>query len=543
MRIGSRILRLFVLAGSLIAWIPMGASLSPAGAQTRWLDEPPTAEAPRADRFGKLIFARRSTVNVRHFGARGDGRHDDTVAVRAAIDSLSARGGVVFFPAGRYRIGGQIVLPHDGASADTRQTPYTLQGVGALFDGRGGPPNGGTILDLRYAHGPKIVTHGLGLLELDAMTLADFGDDDQAFIYTTNTTLHVHDCGFYGTREGVLAQNDAIVLGGTNAAGTGSDDPNAPFQGYATVIRDNYFGRTRRMVYGRVFANSVAVYGNTMWSNSGSNLPDGAALELDGDPDDVTSQVNVGWYVAGNLFEVTNYAYGIKVRQSQRNVFIANSFYDATDTTLAYYRFEPTGRLNYVVAGFHDDAKTFVDDQATGNSKSTVINFHQNEESAYAQRARFLNRLYLEPGSASPHGPRVVSSGGAELTYQLVNDSSVVWSNTQVGESPVTLWQVTDLGGGRIVQDLKGTDSSIRNLNGSVKVHSQAGAPAEIGDVNGLGIRVEGGDVELTSTSVRILTGSGPPAEIAPDGSIYLRTDGGAGSTFFVREAGAWVAK
>jgi hypothetical protein len=42
---------------------------------------------------------------------------------------------------------------------------------------------------------------------------------------------------------------------------------------------------------------------------------------------------------------------------------------------------------------------------------------------------------------------------------------------------------------------------------------------------------------------VRILTGSGAPAEIAPDGSIYLRTDGGAGSTFFVREAGAWVAK
>ena len=45
-----------------------------------------------------------STVfNVRNFGAKGDGRHDDTVAINNAIKALSNNGGgVLYFPAGDY---------------------------------------------------------------------------------------------------------------------------------------------------------------------------------------------------------------------------------------------------------------------------------------------------------------------------------------------------------------------------------------------------------------------------------------------------------
>ncbi|MFF0268273.1 glycosyl hydrolase family 28-related protein [Kribbella sp. NPDC004536] len=41
-------------------------------------------------------------ANVRSFGARGDGVHDDTAAFRAALASLPAAGGIVFLPEGRY---------------------------------------------------------------------------------------------------------------------------------------------------------------------------------------------------------------------------------------------------------------------------------------------------------------------------------------------------------------------------------------------------------------------------------------------------------
>lgn len=44
------------------------------------------------------------TVNVRNAGARGDGVHDDTAAIQAAINSLPSTGGTVTVPAGTYRI-------------------------------------------------------------------------------------------------------------------------------------------------------------------------------------------------------------------------------------------------------------------------------------------------------------------------------------------------------------------------------------------------------------------------------------------------------
>ncbi|MCB0013314.1 MAG: right-handed parallel beta-helix repeat-containing protein [Anaerolineales bacterium] len=51
--------------------------------------------------------------NVRHYGARGDGLHDDTRAIRRAIRAArQAGGGVVYFPAGSY-----AVTPQKRASA------------------------------------------------------------------------------------------------------------------------------------------------------------------------------------------------------------------------------------------------------------------------------------------------------------------------------------------------------------------------------------------------------------------------------------------
>jgi hypothetical protein len=103
-------------------------------------------------------------------------------------------------------------------------------------------------------------------------------------------------------------------------------------------------------------------------------------------------------------------------------------------------------------------------DQAAGINRSTVIDFHQSRESRFAQPVRLESKVYVEPG----------------------------------------------------------TDAGIRNVNGIVRVQSKPGSAAELGDTSGLGIRVEAGALELTSTSVRILSGSGAPTDNAPNGSIYL---------------------
>ncbi|MBR5768211.1 MAG: right-handed parallel beta-helix repeat-containing protein [Clostridia bacterium] len=49
-------------------------------------------------------YSEKSAVNVKAFGATGNGRADDTVAIQSAINSLKNSGGTVYFPAGIYNI-------------------------------------------------------------------------------------------------------------------------------------------------------------------------------------------------------------------------------------------------------------------------------------------------------------------------------------------------------------------------------------------------------------------------------------------------------
>src|SRR5207249_8140697 len=51
-----------------------------------------------------------AVVSVLDFGATANDDTDDSRAIEAAIKSLSAEGGTVFFPAGTYRIGSSIVI-------------------------------------------------------------------------------------------------------------------------------------------------------------------------------------------------------------------------------------------------------------------------------------------------------------------------------------------------------------------------------------------------------------------------------------------------
>jgi len=51
-----------------------------------------------------------ASVNVKNKGARGNGSHDDTAAIQAAIDSLPNSGGTVVIPAGRYMINAKKAL-------------------------------------------------------------------------------------------------------------------------------------------------------------------------------------------------------------------------------------------------------------------------------------------------------------------------------------------------------------------------------------------------------------------------------------------------
>lgn len=53
-----------------------------------------------------------TVLNARQFGAKGDGKSDDTKSIQSAIDAAAVRGGAVFLPPGVYHTGELQIRPH-----------------------------------------------------------------------------------------------------------------------------------------------------------------------------------------------------------------------------------------------------------------------------------------------------------------------------------------------------------------------------------------------------------------------------------------------
>lgn len=98
------------------------ASLGLAGVAMAAASIPQTAYADNDDEdnanWKELIYGQIG-VNVKRFGAHGNGTANDAAAIQSAINSLLPTGGIVFFPAGTYLVGSPIVLASN----------ITLQGV------------------------------------------------------------------------------------------------------------------------------------------------------------------------------------------------------------------------------------------------------------------------------------------------------------------------------------------------------------------------------------------------------------------------------
>lgn len=86
-------------------------------------------------------------INVKDFGARGDGKSDDTAAFQQALDAAAkAGGGIVFAPAADYLIKGHLDLPANVTLEGSRRAPArsreggtTLLAVEGAGDAAGAP--------------------------------------------------------------------------------------------------------------------------------------------------------------------------------------------------------------------------------------------------------------------------------------------------------------------------------------------------------------------------------------------------------------------
>jgi hypothetical protein len=98
---------------------------------------------------GRWLRPATETLNVRQFGALGDGVHDDTPAIQSAVNTASVTGnGSVYFPAGNYKIVSAITLASlplcnisligDGPNVSTiTQTSALTNGINFTFENVG----------------------------------------------------------------------------------------------------------------------------------------------------------------------------------------------------------------------------------------------------------------------------------------------------------------------------------------------------------------------------------------------------------------------
>lgn len=112
--------------------------------------------APHAGAVTRSVRDRLAQIlNVRDFGAAGDGSANDTAAIQAALNAAPNQGAAVFFPAGTYRVTSTLTIPEISSGAGSNGIlgivkPVVLMGPyqGGWFGGLGSNTEGSAVLKL-----------------------------------------------------------------------------------------------------------------------------------------------------------------------------------------------------------------------------------------------------------------------------------------------------------------------------------------------------------------------------------------------------------
>ncbi|MDO8681888.1 MAG: glycosyl hydrolase family 28-related protein [Armatimonadota bacterium] len=91
-------------------------------------------------------------VSVKSFGAKADGKTDDTAAFQKAIDSLKTKGGTAFAPAGAYLIAGSLTLYPGVTLSGVWEAPHLSinKGTVILATGGEGDENGKPLVNMDW---------------------------------------------------------------------------------------------------------------------------------------------------------------------------------------------------------------------------------------------------------------------------------------------------------------------------------------------------------------------------------------------------------
>jgi hypothetical protein len=201
------------------------------------------------------------------------------------------------------------------------------------------------------------------------------------------------------------------------------------FQGYGTVITANYFNKIRRAVYLQKYANGVVITNNTVWLNCGGDA-NSAAFEVDG-----VDQATDGTFMTGNLIEMVNYVYGVRLTGYTRRGTYQNNFFDIGVSTLGYYYAEAGSTDNTILTGEGVGPGVLVGPGALLNNVFNTQSYFQIHNDV-----RLLGSLYIDNGQflsvnglTGNSGIAVDGPGNLVLRANGTDQISIHQTYTQLG--------------------------------------------------------------------------------------------------------------
>jgi len=252
-----------------------------------------------------------NVVNVAAHGAIGDGSHDDTAAIQAAINTLHSSGGTVFFPSGKYKISAPLLVGN-GTNAAGLGGWSTYAGV--------------TLQGPSYPSG-----------------IGNYNPLGQAALITTGNMSAI---SIKGPITGGWSVKDLFIDNSTSTAGASIN------------IVEGQFGNIENVqIIAGAYGIVVATYGNNLayhmdMKNVGIFMPSGLAsavgIILSG-----TSTMGSGLVTVEGLTIIpTNSGHtGVILQATDSNVFIRYNYMDAAHSSTALL-FDYTLAPGYPTANF-----------------------------------------------------------------------------------------------------------------------------------------------------------------------------------------------
>lgn len=335
-------------------------------------------------------------LTLEMFGGVADGSPSagtgtvNNTAMDAVLTILGVRGGTLQALNGCYRFTKDFDVPNTFPGGFTCPIQPDIQffGVGHHVSGQGTPPTSGSIFMWTAGTGRpgRITTKGLGSFTTSGITYHSYegttAGAGRPFFFTTNTTINAYRNAFTTMKQGVQCDDDAFVLGGRTTVLGGADD--APFQGYSTIVSENFFNGIRRGALLQCYANANRFERNVFWTKCGSNLTVGqrAAFEVNGQAAAGGADYAATNVFAHNLVEISaGYDYAIRLSWATQTQCIANDCYDSSAQFVAQVRIESTCDTTYVHASIADGHPAVSD--ATSGATTVIISAESGTYSTF----------------------------------------------------------------------------------------------------------------------------------------------------------------